>query len=224
LLATVLTAITSVGLLLPSVLFARKEVLSQGKVPLTEKERATYIEARIPEYRALAIANAAPSPVYALFGEGAAYYSEGLFMGDYFGPGRYSQVMDSFKDGGTLYSTLHRLGATYFLVTLRDKPWMPPFPNDVSFDQHFELLFADSSAELYRIHESPLLGVVARPNLLRNAGFDELYNKWPVSWRHFGNPVVGKTKDGPFSGSNCIKVTDTDGFEQQVRITPGEIY
>lgn len=61
------------------------------------------------------VANKAPAPVYSLFGANGAYYADNTFMGDYFGPGRYSNVLSSFRDGQTLYATLHQLGTRYFL-------------------------------------------------------------------------------------------------------------
>ena len=222
-LAPGLVAITTAALLAPGPLFARKEVISRGPVPLSTERRAAYIAARIPQYRALAVANAVPAPIYALFGMNAAYYSEGLFMGDWFGPGRYSQIIDSLRDGETLYAALHRLGAQYFLVTTRGSPLLP-LPNDAQFESHFELVFADSAAELYRIHDSARPVAHKPVNLLRNAGFDELENAWPVAWSHFGNPVVASPEGGAASGAVAVEVTDKDGLAQPVRITPGDLY
>ena len=222
-LARALVTITTAALLAPGPLFARKELLSRGPVPLTTEGRVAYIVARIPQYKALAVANVVPAPLYALFGTNAAYYSEGPFMGDWFGPGRYSQIIDSLRDGETLYAALHRLGAKYFLVTIRDSP-LPPLPNDAQFEGHFEPIFGDSSAELYRIHDSARPVVHKRTNLLRNAGFDELEDKWPVAWSHYGNPMVASPEGGAASGAVAVEVTDKDGLAQPVRITPGDTY
>ena len=218
-----LIAVAAVALLWPGVSFARREEIKRGPVPRTKVERDVYIAAQIPEYRALAVANASPGPLYSLFGANAAYYSDGLFMGDWFGPGRYSQVVDSFATGKSLYNTLHRLGAKYFLVSLYDPP-VPPMPFDHQFDSYFEPLFADASVELYRIRDSPRLTAARRPNLLRNAGFDEVRGNWPIAWNHFGMPVVGAPSNGASSGKVAVEVTDTDGLEQFVRVIPGEIY
>ena len=222
LLARALVAITATTSLLPGPLFARKELHSRGPVPMTIEARAAYIAAQIPQYPALAVANAAPGPVYSLLGTNCAYYSDGPFMGDFFGPGRYSQVFDSLRDGKTLYTTLHRLGAKYFLVSLVDFPIL--LPNDQEFDSHFELLFANAAAELYLIHDSPRPILVNRTNLLRNAGFDEVENAWPVAWSRYGNPIVGTPTMGAASGNVAVEVTDTDGLDQSVRITSGDTY
>lgn len=217
-----LIALVAIGSLMPGLLYARKEIISRGPVPMTMETRATYIAARIPQYTAIAVANSAPGPVYSLLGTNCAYYSDGPFMGDFFGPGRYQQVFDSLRDGQALYTALHKLGAKYFLVTLDDLPIL--LPNDREFDSHFELLFANASAELYLIHDSPRLVVVNRTNLLRNAGFDEVENGWPVAWSHFGNPLVKSPEGGAASNNIAAEVTDKDGLDQVVRITPGNIY
>jgi len=142
--STGLIALAAAGSLIPGFLYARNEIASRGPVPMTIEARAAYIVARIPEYAALTVANVAPGPVYSLFGTNCAYYSDGPFMGDFFGPGRYSQVLDSLRDGETLYATLHRLGAKYFLVSSADGA--PLLPNDREFDRHFEPIFANSAA------------------------------------------------------------------------------
>jgi hypothetical protein len=124
-------------------------------------------------------------------------------------------------DGKTLYATIHKLCAKYFLVSLVDFPI--PLPNDQEFDSRFELLFANAATELYLIHDSPRTILVNRTNLLRNAGFDEVENGWPVAWRRFGNPVVGSPPGGAASNPIAAEVTDKDGLQQMVRIIPGDI-
>jgi hypothetical protein len=218
-----LMVLATAGALLPGLLYARKEVVSRGRIPLTNEARDIYIAAQIPEYAALKVANSAPGPVYSLLGTNAAYYSDGPFMGDFFGPGRYSQVFDSLRNGEALYGTLHRLGAKYFLVSLIDFPSLL-MPNDHAFDGHFELLFANGSAELYLIHDVPRPLPTNHANLLRNAGFDEVENAWPVAWSRYGNPTVRAPSTGAASGDLAVEVTDTDGLDQPVRVTSGNIY
>ena len=111
---SIFVAVAALGLLVPSALFLRKETASRGAIPMAEDKRAAYIAARIPVYPAMTVLNKAPAPVYSLFGTNGAYYADTTFMGDWFGPGRYSEVLASFRDGQTLYSTLHQLGAHTF--------------------------------------------------------------------------------------------------------------
>ena len=78
----------------------------------------------------------------ALFGTNGAYYSNGAFLGDWFGPGRYSVVLAAMSDGETLYHRLHELGAKYFLVNYSEAitPMMPY--DDPGFSRHFHCLSA----------------------------------------------------------------------------------
>jgi hypothetical protein len=221
--ASLLVVLAAFGLLVPSALFLRKEAASRGAIPISGGKRAAYIAARIPEYPAMTMVNKAPAPVYSLFGTNDAYYADSTFMGDYFGPGRYSQVLASFRDGQTLYSTLHRLGARYFLIS-RVERLAPPLPNDSQFDSQFEPIFANSAAELYRIHDVPRIIPANHPNILRNSGFDDVVNEWPAEWMHHGAPVVGAPGNGAASGKVAVEVTDKDNLQQSVRVIPGDIY
>lgn len=221
--STSLIVVAAVAALWPGLSFARREGIERGPVPRTKAERDVYIASRIREYRALAIANMSPGPLYSLYGANAAYYSGGLFMGDWFGPGRYSQVLNSFANGKNLYNTLHRLGAKYFLISLYNPP-PPPLPYDEQFDSYFEPLFVNAFVELYRIRDSPQPSGTKRSNLLRNAGFDEVSGNWPIAWTHFGMPIVSTPANGAFSAKFAVEVTDADGFEQPVRVTPGKTY
>jgi hypothetical protein len=221
--SSIFVAVVALGLLVPSALFLRKETASRGAIPIAEDKRAAYIAARIPVYPAMTVVNKAPAPVYSLFGTNGAYYADSTFMGDWFGPGRYSEVLASFRDGQTLYSTLHRLRARYFLIS-RIEGSVPLLPNDTQFDSHFEPIFANSATELYRIHDLPRIVATNHRNLLRNSGFDDVVNKWPTEWTHYGAPVVGAPENGAASGKVAVAVTDKDGLLQPVRVTPGHIY
>lgn len=222
-LSVALMVLVTAGAFLPGLIYVRKEVGSRGPVPVTPEARDVYIGAQIPQYAALKVANATPGPVYSLLGTRGAYYSDGPFMGDFFGPGRYSEVFDSLSSGDALYATLHRLGAKYLLVSLIDFPGLL-MPNDRAFDGHFEPLFANDATELYLIHDVPRPILTNRANLLRNAGFDEVENAWPVAWGRYGNPIVGAPSMGATSGDVAVEVTGSDGLDQSVRITSGGIY
>jgi hypothetical protein len=220
----VLLVAAFLGLVVPDILFARKEIARLGPIPLTTQQRMTYIGARIPSYPALIVANAEPAPIYSLGGNNGAYYSEGLFLGDWFGPGRYTRVLDAARSGRSLYETLHSLGARYFLLNLW-QGYVPALPyDDPEFRQRFELLFADRSAELYRISDSPLTAPTVRTNLLRNAGFDDLLNGSPVVWDRNKAPKVGAPPGGAASGSSAVSVDKVNTFSQAVLISPAVSY
>ncbi|MFZ1220033.1 MAG: carbohydrate binding domain-containing protein [Chthoniobacterales bacterium] len=216
------SCIAAVLILLQSSRVLWQVMFERGPVPQTTEQRVNYITARIPEYKAVAAANAAPGPLYSTM-LNVAYYVDGLFMGDWWGPGRYQQFTDHLGNADALYDSLHRLGAVYFLA---DQPhtFEPPLPYGDRFDAHFEPVYADSFAELYRLHESPEQRGFARRNLLENGGFDELNGSLPVGWNRRGAPIVERPPGGAASGEMAVRATDSDGFQQFVKVVPGEIY
>jgi hypothetical protein len=223
-LSLLLTVIISIGVWLPGLGYARQTVAENGPVPLSSKQRAKYLARRILSYPALAAANSTPGPIYSLFGTNGAYYSNGAFLGDWFGPGRYSVVLAAMSDGETLYHRLHELGAKYFLVNYSEAitPMMPY--DDPGFSRHFQLVFENSISELYRLADVPLSVAPSRPNLLRNSDFDRLVRGWPADWERNGLPLVGAPPIGADSEPTAVRVTQSDTFCQSVRVLPSQVY
>jgi len=219
----VVTCITAVAIILPGAQFVWREMRKRGAVPRTLDQKAAYIATRIPEYNAVAAANAAPSPLYSYLAINCAYYADDLFMGDWFGPGRYSLITDKLGDARELYDALHRLGAVYFLVS-RPRQLVPPLPYGQEFDDRFEPIYADSFAEIYHIHEPRAQPTVVHPNLLDNAGFDDLQAGVPIVWNRRGVPVVARPPGGAASGAIAVQVSEADGFQQFIKVVPHEIY
>lgn len=220
-LGKVVAAALALALLIPGARMALEGVRNRGPVPLTEKDKSNYIAPRVTGYRALMAANADPGPVYGLGVTNSAYYAAGDFMGDSLGPGRYSQVREKLEDADLLLATFRRLGAKYLLISVREG--LQQFPRGPGFDRYFEPIYGDSVTELYRILDSPR-SVPAPGNLLANAGFDELVEGVPKSWSRRGNPIVGAPDGGPSSGTTAVEVSEADGFQQTVRVSPGEAY
>jgi hypothetical protein len=223
-LTLLLTAIISIGIWAPGLRYARQKVAENGPVPLSHKQRANYLARRIQSYRALAAANSSPGPIYSLFGTNGAYYADGTFLGDWFGPGRYSVVLNALSDGETLYRRLRELGAKYFLVNYSEAITPMLLYDDPGFSRHFQLVFEDSVSELYRLADVPLSAISSRPNLLRNANFDRVIKGWPIDWVRDGMPFVGAPSIGADSGSTAVRVTQSDTFCQSVRVQPSQIY
>ena len=138
--------------------------------------------------------------------------------------GVYSVVLNAMSDGETLYRRLHKLGAKYFLVNYSEAitPIMPY--GDPGFSRRFQLLFENSSSELYRLADVPLSVVPSRRNLLRNADFDRLVGGWPADWARNGLPLVGAPPIGADSGPTAVRVTESDTFCQSIRVLPFQIY
>lgn len=215
--------LAAVFLLVPGARFIREDIHLRGPVPLTEQERADYIAARIPEYHAVTVANAAPAPLYSYMAINCAYYVDALFMGDWFGPGRYSQITEQLMNPRGLYDALHRLGAVYLLIS-RPHQFEPPIPYGPDFDNRFEPVYANAFAEVYRLRQPLVESAPDHPNLLENADFEALEAGLPVSWNQRGAPVVAAPPGGAAAGATAVHVSEADGFQQFVKVVPREIY
>lgn len=141
-------------LVLPGWSFAANLVLKRGVPPTTPTERHEYLAQALPSYpayRLLNEGNRSQYRVYALFDENMAYFADGTFMGDWFGPARYSRVTESIGDSRELYRELRRLGADYFLVQTVRYGLRVELPDDAFFRGHFRLLYAQGTVVLFEL-------------------------------------------------------------------------
>jgi len=76
-----------------------------------------------------------------------AYYSDEVFLGDWFGPARYAQVETSLTDTWTLRRNLDSLAVDYFLVP--DALGPVRIPADGPFDSCFALVYSGPGARIY---------------------------------------------------------------------------
>ena len=83
------------------------------------QDRDRYIERANPLYAAVEFLNRTMGDHYTLYAlefGNLAYYADGRFMGDWFGPARYSLITNTSFRPPHLYQQLRKLGANYFLV------------------------------------------------------------------------------------------------------------
>ena len=151
-----LTAVLGVMLMLaPGWRFARGELDKWGAIPVTASERDLYLSRQLPSYPAYRLLRERTGndyTVYVLHDERMAYYADGRFMGDLFGPARASRIESRLGSGQRLYEELRRLGADHFLVT--DRAGVIELPDDQSFDMHFHLVFNSGNVQLYELTDS----------------------------------------------------------------------
>ena len=113
-------ALLAVVLFLPAVFFALQFGGMAGPPPSTPGERDRFLEKRLPSYGAVRFLNARAGNAYTLYSyhdPQMAYFTEGAFRGDFFGPWRYSAIepaLEARED--TLLNSLHELGADYLLI------------------------------------------------------------------------------------------------------------
>jgi hypothetical protein len=114
-------------------------------------DQNAFITSQMPTYPAYQFLNdACPrGNLYALFdGRMSYYYRNGVFVGDCFGPARYSDVASAMTSGRTLYDKLKSFDIKYFLVNEEQKKFFK-LPSDSFFTQHFIPLFKNKAVQLF---------------------------------------------------------------------------
>lgn len=136
---------------LPSITFSREMHIYLGPIPVTETARAQYLERFLPTYPAYRLLNEQADhkySVYAFFDENMAYFANGSFMGDWFGPARYSQVENILDNDTYLFTRLQQLGANYFLINIQRFGHLPEHLLDSAY---FQILTHTKSYILFRL-------------------------------------------------------------------------
>lgn len=152
--------ITVLGILLllgPSCKWAFLTIRGLGPVPVTKEQRQSYLAQQLwiyPAYQFLNNRKGSDYTVYALADENMNYFADGKFIGDHFGLGRYSEIVDTFSDGEMLFQKLRGFGAQYFLI----RPSFVPEDSlhrlieSKSFTDHFQLIYNGPDALLYEMN------------------------------------------------------------------------
>jgi len=146
---TVISAI-AVSLIILPVLRLDADILkgvSRDPFPVTQKMRNEYLCRKIESFNLLQIANENPSfNIYQLGFEDSFYFSQGKMMGDWYGPARYSIILDVIGDSKRLYDKLNSMNIQLFLVSTGRSL---KFEFDRSFSDYFEMIEEDEHGQLY---------------------------------------------------------------------------
>jgi hypothetical protein len=150
-----------------------------------------------------------------------AYFADGLFLGDWFGPDRYALIDENLSSGHALYSQLKALGANYFLR--RAGKFVPELPTDEFFKSNFKPIYLRSDIALYEITDRPFKQRLI--DVLQNPGFEELKDGLPVGWKVAGNPVIDASGKQSASGSVAVRSNGaSDVVYQSLGAKPGESF
>ncbi len=115
------------------------------------EDRDAYLAQQFPGYALMRALGAAPvQTLYQLGFEGELYYLGDSVRGDWFGPGRYADVMALAPDAGALARHLGALGADGLLVNLAREPFSTQSWDPALVD-FFEPLGRSDRAALYRL-------------------------------------------------------------------------
>jgi hypothetical protein len=211
------------ALLFPGWAYALYRIDRNGLPPATTEQRDAFLSRVHLPYEAISYLNRLHGNdyvLYVLYAEDMAYFVNGFFLGDWFGPARYSRVLSKFSSGAALYDELKAMGVDYFLYTTHR--YRTPLPDDASFHSYFRLIYAKPYIQLYELaKEGVQYQRVLSPNLLRNPSFEQLQGDGqPLGWEKIGDPAV---KIVPGQGV-VVEGTEQYFFTQSVPIHPGRFY
>ena len=125
--------------------------LMQGPLPVTARERRDYLAEKLPAYAALDHLNRLHGRSYTVYGlhtENMVYHAEGILLGDWSGPARYSGVVTAMEDPEALHRHLRTLGADYLLLVRERGVRLPRGPE---WSRRFRRIYSDPRADVYEL-------------------------------------------------------------------------
>jgi hypothetical protein len=131
----------------PGLAYAGYRLWRQGPPPLNATERRQYLEAHIPEFRALERRDA--GRIYVCGAEQLNYYGGKDFFGEVIGPYANETIFGNAKNADDLSRALRPLSVRYLLVSKRQ---CRPEWQQLAAEPLFERVYADDGAELWRLH------------------------------------------------------------------------
>jgi len=217
-------------LLLGSGLGRTTSLRPQALPPATAQQRNSFLRQVLPLYPAYEFLNHVKGndySVYALDGANMAYFADGHFMGDWFGPARYSALLNHLSKPEELYEELHRLGAQYLLIyeagslstqRIGDSVLTPGF-----LETHFKIIYARSNVLLFEVDDH-VEQMNRSPELLRNGGLEMLNAGIPMSWSRAGRPLIDNTGANSHQGKTAVRADAEDWLAQRVALESGRVY
>lgn len=150
-----------------------------------------------------------------------AYFVDGTYMGDYFGPARYDRIWRTLTDGQSLYNELKTMNVDYFLVNdIRQKIQLP---QDDFFRTHFKPLYDTANVHLFEVTAVPF--TLKLRNLIENPDFEEFQNKTVARWHFAGSPIVDASGKQSFKGHASMRCNRSgDVLYQTLSINAGKNY
>lgn len=149
----ILTFAISIALFIPGWRYVYYKLQNDGYPPCTKRDQEIYLTQRLPSFPAYQYLNRVKGSnysLYALFDENMAYFADGIFKGDWFGPARFEKIYRKFNDLQALHRELGALGANYFLVKQKGTPINSP-PEDLFPKSHFKLVFKNDHILLFEV-------------------------------------------------------------------------
>jgi hypothetical protein len=199
-------------------------------LPITAGQRDVYLRKELPGYPAYEWLNRKFGRNYVIYAPGdekMTYYTDGHFMGDWFGPGGCMQVITKLSDGRALYQQLLAFKADFFLLNENDfRPkvfhGLPWFNDDFS-RSHFRLVWAVPYIQLFEVVRGEV-NPISTPELIKNPSFEEENGSAPEEWKFVGRPHIDSSGVRSHLGTTAIELTGADQLLQRIEVTPCRIY
>ena len=149
----VVTFIIAMIFFSPGWLYTSYKVKKEGYPPYTHRQREIYLTQKLPSFPAYQYLNQTRGrnySLYAIFDENMAYFADGIFMGDWFGPGHFDRIYGQISNPRALHRELQSLGANYFLIR-RDRVKMDLPQEDGFLQSHFKQVYENDHVLLFEV-------------------------------------------------------------------------
>jgi len=129
----------------PGIAYAGYRLWRQGPPPITATQRRNYLEAHIPEFRAMERRGA--GRIYLCGAEQLTYFGGGDALGDVVGRDANERIFGAAKSSAELARALRPLNVRYLLISTRTPAAWRQLPSA----PQFERIYADDAAELWQV-------------------------------------------------------------------------
>jgi hypothetical protein len=131
----------------PGIAYAAYRLWRQGPPPINDAQRRRYLEAHVPELRALE--RRGPGRIYLCGAEQLNYFGGGDAIGDVIGPNANERIFGNAKNSADLARALRPLNIRYLLIS---KQHATTAWQQLASAPLFERIYADDAAELWRVN------------------------------------------------------------------------
>jgi 4-amino-4-deoxy-L-arabinose transferase-like glycosyltransferase len=195
--------------------------------PVRAEERAAFIQRFNPIHSAVELLNRRRGDDYTLYSlaySNMAYFADGGFVGDWYGPARHGDLLKHLADPEALYQELRRLGVDHFLANQTGgfADFADALLSPGLLAGHLKLIHA-GSALLFEVVDRPVQLEGAR-ELLGNGGLEERSAGGPAGWEASGSPVLDGTGAHSYAGATAVLLDDRSWLEQSVPVEGGAHY
>jgi 4-amino-4-deoxy-L-arabinose transferase-like glycosyltransferase len=131
-------------LVAPAWFYSCYKAVQLGPPPTTAQARSDFLSRHVGGFEAIEMLNETAGStytVYGLFAENLRYFAHGRFLGDHFGPNRFTQINRLLNHPRRLHGTLGLLKVDYLLIV---KKGQPITLTEKSFFKRYFRVFANS--------------------------------------------------------------------------------